>query len=181
MLKRLAAAILLVFAINPVSAGGEPGDRINMAGIRDSETREFLARFQSAVRDGDRQAVARLLRFPVLAAVGTDLRSMDAQEFLSNYDRILTPDVVEAALEAEFEDLIINSHGVGLPLGVVWFSGQCSDPECDEYTIRVITINGLQAAHYGGDDPRTVERGLEGSTSPGKNQEQGHGNGRDDR
>ena len=99
-------------------------------------SRAFLSELKSAVELDQRSKVANLMRFPLL--VGTPKKHLeigDREEFLYNYDHILTPKVkAKIGDEMSSKCLFVNWQGFMVGDGEVWFK------EISPGTFRVITI-----------------------------------------
>ena len=140
---RIAVLILsAIMAVGPATSR-QASEAKNSAGLLDSETRTFLARFQNAIRSDDRQAVSKMVRYSTdVNAAGRCKAIGGTAAFIRYFDEVFTPELRALILAQRPEDLIIRSSGVGLSGGAVWFAGICSDGACRNYDIRVTTING---------------------------------------
>lgn len=74
-------------------------------GPTDDKAAAFLAELQRASARNDRQAVAALVRFPIVVAVGAGLRVpiADAQALAQQYDAVFTPAVRETIARASIK------------------------------------------------------------------------------
>jgi hypothetical protein len=116
----------------------------NPAGLLDSETIEFLERFQRALQVNDRRAISRMVSYSInVNAAGKCKAIGGTTAFLRYFDQIFDSKLRDLVFNQKPENLLINSRGVGLELGAVWFGGICKDNECNSYDIRIITINGV--------------------------------------
>ena len=61
--------------------------------------------------------------------------------FIESYDKIMTPNVQHAVERQEFGDLFVNSDGVMVGNGQLWFTGVCPDATCSTHELRVIAFN----------------------------------------
>jgi hypothetical protein len=109
----------------------------------------FLAKFQSALKSNNREAVAMLVNYPLLvtgAAGKTHVRSR--AQLLASFNGIFTAAVRNAILKATPDDVWGNYQGFMIGDGVIWFDGilpkdQASrppDPDA-KYPFKVITVN----------------------------------------
>jgi hypothetical protein len=139
---RSILALTALLAVPFLGSATDPTapDPVNMAGIRQSEARDFLNQLQDALRRDDRKAVAGMVSFPVLVH-GSEIA--DADTFLGDYERIMTPALRELVLGFAPEDLWANYSGVMIGNGAVWFAGICRDADCSAHDVRIITINGV--------------------------------------
>jgi hypothetical protein len=83
----------------------------------------FLAKFQDALKRNDREAVASLVNYPLLATEGGTTHIRSHAQFLANYDRVFNPQVRVAILKATADDVWGNSRGFMVGRGVIWFDG----------------------------------------------------------
>jgi hypothetical protein len=101
----------------------------------------FIQNFQKAVTEGDKKAVADVVSYPIVVDIGgkkTTVRK--PEDFVRDYDRIMTPEIVDAVKQQKYADLMANSQGIMFHRGEIWISGICKDNSCKSYDIRVITI-----------------------------------------
>lgn len=94
--------------------------------------------FKTAVVGGDRAAVVEEVRFPLNIAGGKKITGPG--EFQRNYEKIITPAVVKAVSEQDFDKVFVNQQGVMIGNGQVWLNGQCLDQACAKTEVKVITI-----------------------------------------
>jgi hypothetical protein len=98
----------------------------------------FLARLQSAIRTGNRDAVIKLVRIPLrVNSNGKSQIYRDVASVERDYDRIFTPAVRQAILNQRFESLFGRDQGVMIGNGQVWFDhvGSARGP------VRITAIN----------------------------------------
>lgn len=101
----------------------------------------FIRSFQKAVAEGDKVAVADMVSYPISVDIGGKKAIVrKPEEFVRDYERIMTPDIVDAVKQQKYADLMANSQGVMFHRGEIWISGICKDNSCKSYDIRVITI-----------------------------------------
>lgn len=103
--------------------GGEPGHRYPVAGAEDDALIERNAQaFCRAVEKGDRQAVAKLTRYPLgFFLGGRRVKAANQQDFLKNYDRIFTAEFVTRIRAAVPHNMFARDQGIMLGDGAVWF------------------------------------------------------------
>ncbi|AWH52037.1 hypothetical protein C1924_01955 [Stenotrophomonas sp. ESTM1D_MKCIP4_1] len=94
--------------------------------------------FKTAVVGGDRAAVVEEVRFPLNVAGGKKITGPG--EFQRNYEKIITPAVVKAMSEQEFDKVFVNQQGVMIGDGQVWLTGECLDKACARTEVKVGTI-----------------------------------------
>jgi hypothetical protein len=111
----------------------------------------FLAKFQNALKNNNREAIASLVNYPLRVpdAVGTR-RIRSRAQLLANFDRVFTPPIRAAVLKATADDVWGNSHGFMIGRGVIWFEGIIPPNERPDasaadywtkYPFKVITVN----------------------------------------
>lgn len=142
---------LVVLTFCSFASAQAKNSRFTAAGIDDEATvKNFFAKFQKAVYDDNKEAVAALVTFPVRASLPTgknnrrSLRSIETKAaFLNAYEQIFTQDYKQFIADAKFEDLWARDTGVATPGGEVWMGAICKDKNCKKPEIKIITLNGL--------------------------------------
>ena len=106
----------------------------------------FLARFQDALESNDHNAVASLIRYPLLVTAGGKRRISRAQ-LLADFDHIFTSTLRVAILNATADDVWGNVHGFMVARGAIWFdaviprNAPTDDKSLAKYPMKLITIN----------------------------------------
>jgi hypothetical protein len=143
----LAAAVLLVSNAQAAAAEAPSGNggmdaRLDLLFGEHAPYRTFLQALQAAVAADDRKQVAGMVSYPLKTSIhGRAVRIRTQKQFLHNYEELLPP-ATRAALAAQaYGALFVNSQGVMIGSGQVWFSGVCSDELCSRRTIKVIALN----------------------------------------
>ncbi|MGF9907781.1 hypothetical protein [Brevibacillus porteri] len=107
---------------------GNSSNRYEVAGITNAGAFEaFFGKLQEAVKKNDKTEVAKHIRYPL--RVNKDGKShfiRDEQQFLEEYDRIMTEKVKEAFLQQKVTDAFVNDQGVMVGNGEMWL-GQFSN------------------------------------------------------
>ncbi|MBI2233408.1 MAG: hypothetical protein HYU57_00015 [Micavibrio aeruginosavorus] len=99
----------------------------------------FLSTLQTAVAADDRNAVAALVRYPLVTynnGVET-ARYADAAALIAAYDTLFTPAVKDAIAKATPETLFTNIDGVMIGNGEVWIDNS-------SLPLMIKTINAQQ-------------------------------------
>jgi hypothetical protein len=141
----IVATCFLTVLFSPVFAQSKdasadskcPGEMVDRLGPEKAKPpRAFLSELKSAVELGQRSKVANMMRFPLLVATPQKrLEIGDREEFLYNYDHILTPKVkAKIGDEMSSRCLFVNWQGFMVGDGEVWFK------EISSGTFRVISI-----------------------------------------
>jgi hypothetical protein len=110
----------------------------------------FLAKFQDALKRNDREAVASLVNYPLLATPDDKIHIRSRAQLLANFDRVFNPPVRATILKATADDVWGNVHGFMVGRGVIWFDGIIPrnahpDPSAPDYwkkyPFKIITVN----------------------------------------
>jgi hypothetical protein len=122
------------------SAGSECGGATTVDGLGPEKAklaRAFLSELKSAVEQDQRSKVANMIRFPL--KVGTPKKRFvikDREEFLYNYDHILTAKVkAKIGDEMSSKCLFANWQGYMVGDGEVWFTEMTSG------ALKIISFN----------------------------------------
>ena len=100
-----------------------------------------IRQLQRAVAANDTAAVAALVNYPfVTVRDGESLRVADAEAFVREYDRIMTPPIAEAIKRQKYSQLMVNYKGVMFGNGEAWVNGICKDDACKEVDVRVVAL-----------------------------------------
>ena len=119
-------------------------DRLAVAGLKEAEVREFLARVKTAAKDRDAQALAKMARYPIEVSIsGTSVTIESAEQFVGRYEEFMDSKMTDLIAATTFNHLWANYQGVMIGNGALSFGGLCRDDECEEYDIRILTIDGV--------------------------------------
>ena len=100
-----------------------------------------IRQLQRAVAANDTAAVAALVNYPfVTVRDGESLRVADAEAFVPEYDRIMTPPIAEAIKRQKYSQLMVNYKGVMFGNGEAWVNGICKDDACKDVDVRVVAL-----------------------------------------
>ena len=100
-----------------------------------------IRQLQRAVAANDTAAVAALVNYPfVTVRDGESLRVADAEAFVREYDRIMTPPIAEAIKRQKYSQLMVNYKGVMFGNGEAWVNGICRDNACKDVDVRVVAL-----------------------------------------
>ena len=100
-----------------------------------------IRQLQRAVAANDTAAVAALVNYPfVTVRDGESLRVADAEAFVREYDRIMTPPIAEAIKRQMYSQLMVNYKGVMFGNGEAWVNGICKDDACKDVDVRVVAL-----------------------------------------
>lgn len=114
-------------------------------GISRADAQSFYDMLESATASDDAQAIASLIRYPllVIGAGGQKYNVTNRAAFLRRYRSIFTTSVKRAIRCQDFDTLLVSSRGIGFANGTVW-----SDASVDHTRVEIITINQRAAASF---------------------------------
>ena len=100
-----------------------------------------IRQLQQAVAANDAAAVAALVDYPFATVRdGQPLKIADAEAFVREYDRIMTPPIAEAIKRQKYSQLMVNYKGVMFGNGEAWVNGICKDDACKDVDVRVVAL-----------------------------------------
>jgi hypothetical protein len=100
-----------------------------------------IRQLQQAVTANDAAAVAALVAYPFSTVRdGQPLKVADADAFVREYDRIMTPAIAEAIKRQKYSQLMVNYKGVMFGNGEAWVNGICKDDACKDVDVRVVAL-----------------------------------------
>lgn len=132
-------------AAAPASAIADDPSAVNQAideALGDHVRYEAVIRqLQQAVAANDAAAVAALVDYPfAIVRDGQPLKIADAEAFVRDYDRIMTPPIAEAIKRQRYSELMVNYKGVMFGNGEAWVNGICRDDACKNVDVRVVAL-----------------------------------------
>jgi hypothetical protein len=74
-------------------------------------------------------------------ANGESYEVVDEQDFLDNFDDLVSQETIEAIANQDVDDLIVTSEGVGIGAGALWITNICLDDGCEEAQWGILSIN----------------------------------------
>jgi hypothetical protein len=98
---------------------GSEGHRYGAFGS-DADVERRIQSFYADVQHGNKQAAAALVSYP-LRANALKLTIKDQKQFLTDYDRVFTPDFVRCLQQYPPHNLFVNAQGIMLGQGELWF------------------------------------------------------------
>lgn len=128
-------------AIDTEEGEGDARQRIEKL-LGDADAYEALFNdLQRGVAANDANAVAALMRYPLLVQVGGKKRQVaDAATFKLEYSQIVTPEIAKAIAAQTFDGLFVNWEGAMIGKGQVWIGGKCLDKDCTRSDVKVVTV-----------------------------------------
>jgi hypothetical protein len=105
--------------------------------------RTVIDAYQKAVAEGDKEAVAALIDYPFSMTIEGKRTSLkNAADFVSNYDKIVTPAIAGVIKAQKYSELMVNGKGVMFGSGETWINGICKkgSADCSEFEVKVVAI-----------------------------------------
>ena len=100
-----------------------------------------IRQLQRSVAARDAVAVAALVDYPFTTVRdGEPLKVADAEAFVREYDRIVTPAIADAITKQKYSQLMVNYKGVMFGNGEAWVNGICRDNACKDVDVRVVAL-----------------------------------------
>lgn len=139
---RVYLVIFLLLFSGPAfsdNAKGISNKRLNEYFKSDLDYEAFFLNLKSSLLSGDKQQVASLNLYPIRVNYPSGSVYYDTREqFIENYDSIVTPEMLTRVKEQQFKNLFYNYNGLNIGFGDIWFSGICMDGGlCTEHKINV--------------------------------------------
>ncbi|MBY3594952.1 hypothetical protein HJA88_03400 [Rhizobium bangladeshense] len=101
-----------------------------------------LRQLVQAMRTGDAETIAGLAEYPLsVKADGETYDIENAEDFIENFDDLVTLETRRAVGRPQYEDLFVSSEGIMLANGAVWMGAVCDDNACNESHWAIIAIN----------------------------------------
>ncbi|MBB4234304.1 hypothetical protein [Rhizobium esperanzae] len=102
----------------------------------------LLRQLVQAMRTGDAETIAGLAEYPLtVKANGETYDVENAEDFVDNFDDLVTPETRRAVGRQQYGDLFVNSDGVMLANGAVWMGAVCEDDACETSHWAITAIN----------------------------------------
>ncbi|WP_027668609.1 hypothetical protein [Rhizobium leguminosarum] len=147
-MSRLSAALLLLGAIllggssALVQSDSDVYNRIEELHGGAAGFDRPLRQLVKAMRSGEAETIAGLAEYPLtVKANGESYDVESAEDFIDNFDELVTPETRRAVGRQQYEDLFVNSDGVMLAGGAVWIGAICEDNACEASHWAIIAIN----------------------------------------
>lgn len=99
---------------------------------------------QDAVKNNDKLVVANMVSYPFKTKLNNAKTIQNAEAFVQDYDKILTPEIKDVILRQKYEDVFTNQDGLMFGDGEVWLSSVCSDEACENSTVFVTAIQQVE-------------------------------------
>ncbi len=147
MLRLSKVALLFAtLTLLPVSASAQSDEevynRIESLHGNAGDLNEPLLSLVEAMGNSDAATIAGLAEYPLqVAANGESYDIQSADDFVENFDTLVTQDTRDAVARQTYDQLFVNSDGVMLAGGAVWMSNVCDNGDCSSSHWAVISIN----------------------------------------
>lgn len=144
--SRLAAAAILFLGAIPTAAHaqseGEVYSRIEqLHGNAEAFAGPFDA-ITEAMGESDAETIADIAEYPLTVnANGETYDIQNAQDFIDNFDALVSEETRHAVARQRYDDLFVNSDGVMLANGAVWMGAICDDDNCAVSHWAITAIN----------------------------------------
>ena len=133
-------------ALMPVTASAQSEEEVynrieNLLGNA-GDLSEPLLTLVGAMGEGDAATIAALAEYPLTVnANGETYDIQNADDFVENFDTLVTAETRQAVARQTFDQLFVNSDGVMLADGAVWMNNICDNSDCSSTHWAVISIN----------------------------------------
>ncbi|WP_421759100.1 hypothetical protein [Devosia sp.] len=143
-MKRLALfALILALGASPVFAQSVADVNASIETVLGDPAKygEAFEAIQAAVGAGEAAVVADWVSYPITVREGGDEVTIEGPEdFIAQYDQIITDAISQAVVSQKYEDLFVNADGVMFGNGEVWLNGICKDDACSDFDVKIVTI-----------------------------------------
>ncbi len=143
LMRRFIQTVAVLSLIAPalIALGSIDDQILDSAGLDPKLARGFLTQLKQALASGNKQAVSKLIAYPISVSLqGKKRKITSREEFEAHYAEIVTENVAKAVQNQSYEHLSANSKGVMIGSGELWFSAtKGQSGKFDQY--RVIGIN----------------------------------------
>lgn len=142
----LALLLSATLAFSPIAAAAQSDEevynRIESLHGNAGDLSEPLLSLVEAMGNSDAATIAGLAEYPLrVAANGESYEIQSADDFIENFDTLVTQDTRDAVAGQTYDQLFVNSDGVMLADGAVWMSNVCDNGDCSSSHWAVISIN----------------------------------------
>lgn len=115
----------------------------NLYGNHDNY-RVFFESLKENIAKKNVKAVAAVVKYPMFVHLkGRLVRITTSQQFIKNYNAIITPKIEKIVQEQQFKELISTYRGLAFGNGEIWFVASCQAKICNNHNKQVIKIIGI--------------------------------------
>ena len=145
-MRTIALFLSATLAFVPMTAAAQSDEevynRIESLHGNAGDLNEPLLSLVEAMGNSDAATIAGLADYPLrVAANGESYEIQNADDFIENFDTLVTQDTRDAVAGQTYSQLFVNSDGVMLADGAVWMSNICDNGDCSSSHWAVISIN----------------------------------------
>ncbi|OAV52303.1 hypothetical protein A6U98_26200 [Rhizobium sp. WYCCWR10014] len=147
-MSRLSATLLLLGAIllgDSSALAQSDSDVYNRIEELHGDAAGFdrpLRQLVKAMRSDEAETIAGLGEYPLTVKANNETYDVkNAEDFIDNFDDLVTPQTRRAVGRQQYKDLFVNSDGVMLAGGAVWMGAVCDDNACEASHWAIIAIN----------------------------------------
>ena len=140
--NRLLCWMLLTVAVVTTLKASQEAVEVRIkeiAAIDPAQARQFFNNLKNGISRDNRRSVCDVIEYPLHLEPGVTIRN--ASQCVQRYGEIFTKYVTDAVTAQEFGELFVNSGGLMIGRGQVWFGGLCEDETCRRSRIRITDIN----------------------------------------
>ncbi|WP_377289572.1 hypothetical protein [Rhizobium sp. SG2393] len=97
---------------------------------------------RESAKGHDAQSIAAFAEYPLTVnANGETYDIQNANDFVENFDTIVTQDTLDAITGVDVGDLLVNGDGVAIGDGTVWLAAICDNSTCSATHWAITAIN----------------------------------------
>ncbi|WP_462159812.1 hypothetical protein [Pseudoalteromonas sp. GB56] len=141
--------VLLIMVLSCSSFAGtdeESRDRLKYLYGESEIYENFFYELKNALITKEIEKVANLNGYPIRVNFDSGTKYFkNKNEFITNYESIVTSEMLERVKQQSFANLFANSYGMHIGLGDIWFTGYCigKDPAnpCEKVKVNVTAYN----------------------------------------
>ena len=105
---------------------------------------EAFSAIQAAIVGDDRETVAQWVAYPFHVSYDDqEIVAETPEDFIAEYDEIVTDDIVEAVAGQQYDALFANDEGVMVGDGQMWLTMICRDEACARSDVRISAIQSV--------------------------------------
>lgn len=99
---------------------------------------------QDAVKNNDKLVVANMVSYPFKTKLNNAKAIQNAEAFVQDYDKILTPQIKDVILKQKYDEAFTNQDGLMFGDGEVWLSSICNDEACENSEVFITAIQQVE-------------------------------------
>ncbi|MDI2112962.1 hypothetical protein [Commensalibacter nepenthis] len=104
----------------------------------------FVNQLKEDIAHQNKGGVAEFVKYPLTINLNNKpVAIKNTQQFIQNYEAIITPKVKGAVAKQQFIGMFANGQGMMFGSGQLWISGYCLDKTCKDPTQMKIYIKAI--------------------------------------